>query len=174
MPIATPRAMFRILSVTCLLTRKALHLIIIPDWRMCLMLSGFAYIYIILMSFSASNIIVTVVVPRVCVCVSVRSFLPPRTSRPRNMGTYVFTVTQKTLLYIRIIIVIFVENASFRSYGVICLPRMSLSTPEPQKRILTESTQRGHDITIRDSKIKKLRSEVTAHSFTFFVCISPI
>ena len=109
-----------------------------------------------------------------CVCVSVRSFLPPRASRPRNMGTYVFTVTQKTLLYIRIIIVIFVENASFRSYGVICLPRMSLSTPEPQKRILTESTQRGHDITIRDSKIKTLRSEVTAHSFTFFVCISPI
>ena len=27
----TPRAMFRILSVTCLLTRKALRLIIIPD-----------------------------------------------------------------------------------------------------------------------------------------------
>ena len=27
----TPRAMFRILSVTCLLTRKALHLGIIPD-----------------------------------------------------------------------------------------------------------------------------------------------
>ena len=27
-----------------------------------------------------------------------------------------------------------------------------------------ESTQRGYDITIRDSK-------VTAHSFTFFVCI---
>ena len=33
-----------------------------------------------------------------------------------------FTVTQKTLLYI--IIVIFAENASFRSYGVICLLRM--------------------------------------------------
>ena len=27
----TPRAMFRILSVTCLLMRKALRLIIIPD-----------------------------------------------------------------------------------------------------------------------------------------------
>ena len=45
---------------------------------------------------------------------SVRSFLPPRTSRPRNnIGTYVFTATRKTLLYI--IIVIFAENASFRS-----------------------------------------------------------
>ena len=29
--IYTPRAMFRILSVTCLLTRKALRLIISPD-----------------------------------------------------------------------------------------------------------------------------------------------
>ena len=35
----------------------------------------------------------------VCVCVSVRSFLPPRASRPRNIGTYVFTATWKTLLY---------------------------------------------------------------------------
>ena len=54
------------------------------------MLSGFAYVYnfIIRVSFSASNIIVTVV-PRVCVCESVRSFLPPRASRPRNIGTYI-------------------------------------------------------------------------------------
>ena len=34
-----------------------------------------------------------------CVCVSVRSFLPPRASRPRNIGTYVFTATRRTLLY---------------------------------------------------------------------------
>ena len=45
MPIATPCAMFRILSVTSLLTRKALCLIIIPDQKMCLMMSGFAYVY---------------------------------------------------------------------------------------------------------------------------------
>ena len=46
---------------------------------------------------------VTVVVPCVCVCVcmcmyvcvSVRSFLPPRASRPRNIGTYVFTLARK-------------------------------------------------------------------------------
>ena len=37
-----------------------------------------------------------------------------------------FTVAQKTLLYI--IIVIFAENASFKSYGVICLPRMPLTS----------------------------------------------
>ena len=51
----------------------------------------------------------------VCVCVSVLSFLSPRASRPRNIGTYVFIATWKTLLFI--IIVIFAENASFRSYG---------------------------------------------------------
>ena len=34
----------------------------------------------------------------VYVCVSVRSFLPPRASRPRNIGTYVFTATRKKLL----------------------------------------------------------------------------
>ena len=43
-------------------------------------------------------IMVTVVVSRACVC-SVRSFLPPCASRPRNIGTYVFTMTQKTLIY---------------------------------------------------------------------------
>ena len=82
----------------------------------------------------------------VYVCVSVRSFLPPRASRPRNIGTYMFhRDTENTF-----IIVIFAKNISFRSYGVICLPRMPLTTPEPQMRIPTESTQRGHDITIRD------------------------
>ena len=34
----------------------------------------------------------------VYVCVSVRSFLPPHASRPRNIGTYVFTATRKNLL----------------------------------------------------------------------------
>ena len=101
------------------------------------MLSGFACVYVVLylLSFIASNnlyCIVTVAVPRVCVCVCVcvcvrvcvcvcvcvcvRSFLPPRASISRNIGTYVFTATRKTL-YIGIIIVIFAENASFRSYG---------------------------------------------------------
>ena len=54
-----------------------------------------------------------------CVCVSVRSFLAPRTSKPRNIGTYVFTATRKKTF----IVVIFTKNASFRSYvskGVAC------------------------------------------------------
>ena len=34
----------------------------------------------------------------VCVCVSVRSFLLPRASRPRNIYTYVFTATREKLL----------------------------------------------------------------------------
>ena len=61
-------------------------------------------------------IIVTVAVPRVCVCLFIYSFLPPRASTPRNIGAYVFTATRKAL-YIAIRIVIFAENASFRSYG---------------------------------------------------------
>ena len=64
----------------------------------------------------------------VCVCVSVHSFLPPCVSRPRNIGTYVFTATRKNPF----IIVIFAKNALLRSYCVICLPRMPLTTPEPQ------------------------------------------
>ena len=87
------------------------------------MLSGFACVYVLLerlLLTSASSlriiliVIVTVAVPRVCV--SVRSFLPLRASISRNIGTYMFTATRKTL-YIGIIIVIFAENASFRSYG---------------------------------------------------------
>ena len=57
------------------------------------------------------------------------------------------------------IIVIFAKNAPFRSYSVICLPQMPLTTPEP---IPMESTQRGHDITIRDlTKNSLFRSYVT-------------
>ena len=37
-----------------------------------------------------------------------------------------FTAAEKTLLYI--IIVIFAENASLKSYGVICFPRMPLTS----------------------------------------------
>ena len=76
-------------------------------------------IYILRMSFSASNnfiIVVTVVVLRVCV--PVRIFY----CHIHLDLTYVFTAAQKTL-YIRNIIVIFAENALFKSYGVICLPR---------------------------------------------------
>ena len=88
---------------------------------MCFMLSAL-HAYTLYYTYWASAlriifiVIVTVAVPRVCVCVSLRSFLPPRASISRNIGTYVFTATRKTL-YIGIIIVIFAENASFRSYG---------------------------------------------------------
>ena len=62
---------------------------------------------------------------------SVRSFLPPRASRPRNIGTYVFTVTRKTILFI--IIVILAENALFtcklRRHLLALVP---LTTPKPQ------------------------------------------
>ena len=73
-----------------------------------LMMSGFACVYVVLylLNFSASN---NLYCYRHCgcpgsrVCVSVRSFLPPRASISRNIGTYVFTATRK-ILYIGIII----------------------------------------------------------------------
>ena len=52
---------------------------------------------------------VTVVVP--CVCMSVRSFLPPRASRHRNIDVRVHRGTENTF-----IIAIFTKNARFRSY----------------------------------------------------------
>ena len=62
---------------------------------------------------------------------SVRSFLPPRASRPRNIGTYVFTATRKTILFI--IIVILAENASFtRKLRRHLLASMPLTIPKPQ------------------------------------------
>ena len=76
----TPRAMFRILSVTCLLTRKARLAHVLNDERFCI-----STVYIMRMSVSERIIfiiVVTVVVPRVCV--PVRSFLPSRVSRPRR------------------------------------------------------------------------------------------
>ena len=62
---------------------------------------------------------------------SVCSFLPPRASRPRNIGMYMFTATRKTILFI--IIVILAENASFtcklRRHLLASVP---LTTPKPQ------------------------------------------
>ena len=77
-------------------------------------------------------IIVNVLVP--CVCASVRSFLSPRASRPQNIGTCTYIRVHRDTgkrLY-NYIIVIFAINASFRSFGSICLPRMPLTTPDPQ------------------------------------------
>ena len=66
---------------------------------------------------------------RVCVCtyVSVRSFLPPRASRPRNRYVRAHRDTEKTFKT-----VIFAKNASFRSYGIICLPPMPPTTLKSQ------------------------------------------
>ena len=69
----------------------------------------------------------------VCVCVCVRSFLPPRASRPRNNYRYV-RVHRDTEKFIIINNRDFREKCSvqIRSYGVICLLRMPLTTPEPK------------------------------------------
>ena len=60
---------------------------------------------------------------------SVHSFLPPHAPRPQNIGMYGFHQDMEKTF----IILIFTKNASFRSYGVICLPRIPSTTPEPQK-----------------------------------------
>ena len=83
---------------------------------------------------------VTVVVPCVCmyvcvcvsVCLSVHSFLPPPASQYRYVRVH--CDTEKPF-----IIVIFAKNASFRSYGVICLPLMSLTNPK--RRIPKKSAE---------------------------------
>ena len=59
----------------------------------------------------------------------------------------------------------FAENASFRSYGVICLPR--LTTPERQNTD-TNGIHCNVSITLLFAVLTKNDSfEVTAHSFTF-------
>ena len=91
---------------------------------------------------------VTVVVPCVCMCVCpLCSFLPPHASRLRNIGKYGFTVTRKKF-YNSVFDV--VKNSLFRSYCVICLPLIPLTTPEPQNTDTNGICTRGHDISIRD------------------------
>ena len=57
-----------------------------------------------------------------CVCVPVRSFFCRHVHLDPDVRVHRGT---ETLLYI---IVIFAENASFKSYSVICLPRMPLTS----------------------------------------------
>ena len=62
----TPRAMFRILSVTCLLTRKASLAHVLNDELFCISIITYE-----LQRFESFIIVVTVVVSRVCVCLFV-------------------------------------------------------------------------------------------------------
>ena len=60
-------------------------------------------VYIVHMPSGSLPLLLLLLIIVVCVCVcvcasvclSVRSFLPPRASRPRNIVTYVFTATRK-------------------------------------------------------------------------------
>ena len=64
---------------------------------------------------------------------SVRSFLPPRASRPRNIRRYVRVHRDMKNSFIFIIIVIFAENASFTcKLRRHLLASMALTTPKPQ------------------------------------------
>ena len=102
----------------------------------------------------------------VCVtCVSVRSFLPPRGSRSRNIGTYGFTAPRKKGLSSRFSLKI-LRSEAMASFACLKCHQLHLS---PKRRIPTESARRGHAILT-----KMLRSEVTVHLLTFFEDISAI
>ena len=105
---------------------------------------------------------VTAVVP----CVSVCSFLPPRASRPRNnIGTYVFIATRKKTF----IIVIFAKNASFRSYGVICLP------PMPPTTLKSQTTDTRNQLKVGKPLIVAILTGKTPASFRSYdtFCLPP-
>ena len=66
---------------------------------------------------------------------SVRSFLPPRASRSRNIRRYVGVHRDTKNSFIFFIIVIFAENASFTCTCKLrrhLLASMALTTPKPQ------------------------------------------
>ena len=71
---------------------------------------------------------------RVCACVCLFVVFCHRMHLDTEIYVRTFSPQHGKLLYI--IIVIFAENASFRSYGVICLPRMPLTTSEPQSKYM--------------------------------------
>ena len=92
---------------------------------MCFMLSGFACVYTVrcIIPIELQRLLSSLWLSRVCTCVCVCLFVVFCHSvhlYPEiiiiYVGTYVFTATRKTL-YIGIIIAIFAEDASFRSYG---------------------------------------------------------
>ena len=90
-------------------------------------------------------------------CLFVYSFLPPRASIHRKYR-YVYTCSQRHgKLFYNIIIVIFAENASFRSYVVICLPRIPLTTTEPCN-IMT------FDLLCGEQNIVRMRITVHVHT----------
>ena len=101
----------------------------------------------------------------VCVslCVSVRSFLPPRASRPRNIGTSVFIATRKNF-YNRDFRN--KNNVSFRSYGVICLPPMPPTT-RPKRRIPKKSAKGWKAIDSRDFNWKRFVQKL------WYICLPP-
>ena len=92
---------------------------------------------------------VTVVVPcvclYVCVCVSVHSFQPPRASRHRNIGMYVFTVTRKKLLYNRDLRML--GSEAMASFACLGCHQLHLN---PKRRIPKESTEGWKAIDNRD------------------------
>ena len=78
----------------------------------------------------------------------------------------VFRVAVNT--YVSILFIILKMLRSEATAGVICLPRMSLTTPDPQNTDTNGIHATWAGPYYSRFQLKTLRSEVTAHSFTFF------
>ena len=78
----------------------------------------------------------------------------------------VFRVAVNT--YVPILFIILKMLRSEATAGVICLPRMSLTTPDPQNTDTNGIHATWAGPYYSRFQLKTLRSEVTAHSFTFF------
>ena len=80
---------------------------------------------------------------------------------------YVFTAAQKTLLYI--IIVIFAANASFKSYGVICLPRMPLTSYSEATKYRYQRNPRNVGMTLLFAVLTKNDSFRSYSTFVYLL-----
>ena len=78
------------------------------------------------------------------VCLSVRSFLPPRASRPRNVGTYVFTASGKIVIFAKML-----GSEATASLNFACLRCHQLHL-NPKRRIPKESAEGWKAIDSRD------------------------
>ena len=102
------------------------------------------------------------------VCVSVRSVLPPHASRPRNIGTYIFTAILKTLLYI--IIVISAENVSFKSYGRHHLLALNATNYSCATKYRYQRNPRNVDMTLLFVILTKIASFRNYNALVYLFC----
>ena len=103
----------------------------------------YKFIFVTTQHACSTRVTVAVFCVSVWIRVYVISFLPPHVYRPQNIGIQIYHDTGKTFTAL-----IFAKNAYFRRNGVICFLESHQLHLTHQRRIQTESTQHGHDISI--------------------------